>query len=177
MIMHKAVLLAVAAVVLVAAPSAAQTLDPPWPDFTEEQRWERMGVLGTLGTVAAMAYAKDQGTTVEEFGRWWGDLFAPSWGQPGAYGPFEVMRGMRRNFLAWPGLEFEILSEGESAVSARVNRPWAAYFGESGTWYGVTLDEFETLNSTFMRRIGEYHGLAFEESRDGDRMVVTYSRR
>ena len=160
---------------LVAQPSAAQT--PQWPDYTEEQRWSRMAQLGTLGMVAATAYAKEQGASLEEFGRWWGDLFAPGWGQPGSYGPFEVMRGMRRNFLSWPAIEIEVLSQSETSVSARVTRPWTAYFGESGTWYGVTLEEYERLNSMFMRHIADYHGLAFEERRDGERLILTFSRR
>jgi hypothetical protein len=84
---------------------------------------------------------------------------------------------MRRNFLSWPGMEVEVLSQTETSVTARVNRPWIAYFGDTGTWYGVTLEEFERLNSMFMGRIANYHGLAFEERRDGERLVLTFSRR
>jgi hypothetical protein len=83
--MLRPVPLVLAVATLVAQPSAAQT--PQWPDYTEEQRWNRMAQMGTLGVVAAMAYAKERGASLEEFGRWWGDLFAPSWGQPGSYGP------------------------------------------------------------------------------------------
>jgi hypothetical protein len=173
--MRTLALLALTVATLGAESSLAQTT-PQWPEYTNQQRWDRMGSLGTLGTVAALAYAKSSGTTVAEFGRWWGDLFAPSWGQPGTYGPVEVMRGMRRNLLSWPGAEFEILSQTERAVSGRVNRHWAAYFGDTGTWYGVTLEEFERLNSMFMRRIAEYHGLRYEERREGEHLVLTYSR-
>lgn len=148
-----------------------------WPDYTQDQQWDRMTRLGSLGTVAAMAYAKSQGADLEEFGKWWGDLFAPGWGQPGAYGPVQAMRGMRRNFLAWKGMTFEILSESDAAVSARFTRPWVAYFGDNGTWYGVTLEEYEHLNFQFMERIAEYHGLSFEEHRDGEGVVITFARR
>lgn len=158
-------------------PQVSQAQAQEWPDYTESQRWERMARLGTLGVVATLAYAKTQGTSLEEFGRWWGDLFAPSWGQPGSYGPFEVMRGMRRNFLSWPDMQFEILSQTETSVSARINRPWTAYFGEDETWYGVTLSEYETLNSMFTKRIAEYHGLVLTEQRDGEYLVMTFSRR
>jgi hypothetical protein len=173
--MFKPALLTLVVATLVAQPAVAQT--PQWPDYTQEQRWSRMAQLGTLGVVAAMAYAKEQGASLEEFGRWWGDLFAPSWGQAGTYGPVEVMRGMRRNFLSWPTMEVEVLSQTETSVTARVNRPWAAYFGDSGSWYGVSLEEYERVNSMFMRRIADYHGLTFEERRDGDGLVLTFSRR
>lgn len=148
-----------------------------WPEYSDEQRWSRLGVLSTVGTVAAIAYATQHGATIESFGRWWGDLFAPGWGQPGSYGPLQVMRGMRRNLLAWPGSEFEILSQDENSVTARANRPWVAYFGDDRLWYGVTVDEFERLNAIFMRRIAEYHGLEFREQRDGDWWVLTFARR
>jgi hypothetical protein len=162
---------------LVGGPAGATAQETPWPEYTDAQRWSRMGTLGTLGSVAAMAYAKSQGATLDEFGKWWGDLFAPSWGEPGSYAPLQVMRGMRRNFLAWPGVEVEILNESDASVTARVTRPWVAYFGDDQTWYGVTLDEYERLNSMFMRRIAEYHGLAFRERRDGERLVITFARR
>jgi hypothetical protein len=105
------------------------------------------------------------------------DLFVPSWGQPGSYGPFEVMRGMRRNFMSWPGTEIEVLNQTETAVTARMNRPWTPYFGAAGTWYGITLEEFERVNSMFMQRVADHHGLAFEERRDGESWVLTFSRR
>lgn len=173
----QAILAATAMLALLAVPANATAQDASWADYTDEQRWSRMGTLGTLGTVAAIAYAKSQGTPLDSFGRWWGDLFAPSWGAPGSYTPAGVMRGMRRNFLAWPGMEAEILSESDESVSARFTRPWVAYFGDDRTWYGVTLDEFERLNSMFMERIAEYHELAFEERRDGERWIVTFARR
>lgn len=160
---------------LLPRPCAAQTTE--WPDYTPEQRWNRMAQMGVLGVVSAIAYAKAQNADIEEFGKWWGDLFAPSWGQPGTSGPFEVMRGMRRNFLINPAAEFEILAQTENSVSARFNRPYVTYFGESGTWYGVTLEEYERLNSMFFQRIAEYHGLAFDERREGERWVITFSRR
>jgi hypothetical protein len=173
--MLRPAILVLAMAMLAAGQAAAQT--PQWPVYTEEQRWTRMAQQGTLGVVAAMAYAKEKGATLEEFGRWWGDMFVPSWGQPGSYGPFEVMRGMRRNVMSWPGMEVEVLSQTETAVTARMNRPWTAYFGDSGTWYGITLEEFERLNSMFMQRVADYHGLAFEERRDGESWVLTFSRR
>jgi hypothetical protein len=173
--MLRPAILVLAMAMLAAKPAAGQTSQ--WPVHTEEQRWTRMAQMGTLGMVAAMAYAKDRGATLEEFGRWWGDFFAPSWGQPGSYGPFEVMRGMRRNFLSWPGMEVEVLSQSEAAVTARVNRPWTPYFGATGTWYGVTLEDYDRLSSMFMQRIADYHGLAFEERRDGEWQILTFSRR
>lgn len=173
--MRRLALVTLAVAALLPRPSAAQTTE--WPEYSAEQRWSRMGRLGTLGVVAAIAYAKAQNTDLEEFGKWWGDLFAPSWGQPESYTPAQVVMGMRRNFLAWPDGTFEILGETETAVTARFNRPWTAYFGESGTWYGVSLEEYERINSMFYRRIADYHGLAYEERREGDSWVITYSRR
>lgn len=148
-----------------------------WPEYTVEQRWSRMGLLGSLGMVAAIAYARQNGASIEEFGRWWGDLFAPTWGQAGSYTPFQVMRGMHRNFMSWPDTEFEIVRQDENSVTARMNRPWVPYFGADETWYGVRLTEFERVNTLFMQAIARYHGLEFRERRDGDWWVLTFARR
>jgi hypothetical protein len=174
-VMRTPLLLVVVLIALAVQPTVVQT--PQWPEYTQEQRWSRAALMSTLGAVSALAYAKARGTSLEQFGRWWGDMFAPSWGEPGSYGPFEVMRGMRRNFLCYPDMEVEILSQSESAVSARLNRPWVAHFDDQRALYGVSLEEFDTLQSMFMRRVADYHGLAFEERREGERLIVTFSRR
>jgi len=62
-----------------------------------------------------------------------------------------------------PNAEFEIVEQSEASVTVRVNRPWAGYFGDDETWYGVTLEEYEMANQVFITRLTKYLGLAYEE--------------
>jgi hypothetical protein len=49
-------------------------------------------------------------------------------------------------------------------------------FGDDEVLYGVSLEEFEQINSMLYRGIAEYHGLVAEERREGDDVVVTFRR-
>jgi hypothetical protein len=68
----------------------------------------------------------------------------------------------------WTDSEFEITESSDKSVTARSNRPWAKYFGDNETWYGVTLEEFEACFHVFNVRLAEHLGLGFkEEIKDG----------
>lgn len=147
------------------------------PEYTAEQRWERTSQLFMVAVVAAIRHAKDSGQSVEEFGRWWTDLFDDSWGQPESAGPGQVLLGMRRNWLSFHGGEVEVLELGDGVASARFNRePYLDVFGDDGVLYGVTVEEFELVNSLFGRGIGDYHALVYEDSISDDGWVMTFRR-
>jgi hypothetical protein len=143
-------------------PIALQGQDIELASYTPEQRWERAASQFAVSGVAALAFAKSMGQTVEEYAGTVADLFAPGWGEPGS-GSLSIVRGMHRNFSLFPNAEFEIVEQSGESVTARVNRPWAGYFGEDETWYGVTLEEYEESNQIFLSRLCEYLGLGYEE--------------
>lgn len=149
-----------------------------FPDYTQEQRWARASQLGMVAMAAAVRHAKDMGQSIDEFGVWWGDLFDDSWGEPGSYSPVQVLRGMRRNWLSFYGGEVEIIAASDQAAGGRFNRaPLTRAFGDDGVLYGVTLEEFDRINTLFYEAIANYHGLAFEERREGDDTVLTFRQR
>jgi hypothetical protein len=161
---------------LIAGPAMAQET-PVFPDYTPEQRWQRASALGMVAMAAAVRHAKDTGQSVEQFGDWWVDLFDDSWGEPGSYGPAEVLRGMRRNWLSFYGGQVEVVEASDDVATGRFNRaPMTAVFGDDRLLYGISLEEFEQINSMFYRGIAEYHGLVAEERREGDDVVVTFRR-
>jgi hypothetical protein len=145
---------------LSALPTLAQEIE--LATYTPEQRWERAGSQVSVAFVGGIAYAKSMGKTAEDFGESMADVFVPGWGEPGS-GSLGIVRGMHRNVSLWPDCEFEIVEQSEESVTARVNRPWAKYFGEDETWYGVTLEEYEKTSQVFNSRLSEYLGLGYEE--------------
>ena len=152
----------VALTLLLLLPLAAQTQDIELATYTPEQRWERASEQLALSWVAAIAYAKASGQTAEDYARVVIDLFVPGWGEPGT-GTLNVVGGMNRNYLMFTGSEFEIVDQSEAFVTARSNRPWVRYFGEDGVWYGVTLEEYETVFKMFNAAVAEHLGLGYEE--------------
>ncbi len=107
------------------------------PELTDDENWKR-AQFQTLSFVSvSAAYAEEHGDGIEEYRRWIGKQFAPSWGEEGSGTPAELIRGWYRNTAAWQGLEFEVLEATDGMVKARSNRPWASYFDEEDL-FGLT---------------------------------------
>lgn len=165
------------ATVWLTAPLAAQEQDTPeLGDYTVEQRWERASNQLTLSWVAAIAYAKSMGQSVEEYSNFLADMFVPSWGEAGS-GSVNIIRGVHRNFMMWPDTEFELVDATGTSVTARMNRPWSAYFGEDRTWYGITQDEFERSFQIFQERVADHLGLEYSDRTEGDWFYMTFTER
>ena len=63
-----------------------------------------------------------------------------------------------RNHTLWPELEFEVLSETEEEIRFRTNMPWARFFGEERTRYGVSLEDYTTVLGIMHEGIAESVG-------------------
>ena len=159
------------------APLAAQEQDiPELGEYTVEQRWGRAGSQMTLSWVAAIAYAKSIGQSVEEYSNFCVEMFSPSWGGAGS-GSVNIIRGMHRNFMMWPDTEFELVDASATSVTAKVNRPWSSYFGEDRRWYGVTQEEFERMFQIFNEGIANHLGLDYSDRTEGDWLFMTFTER
>jgi hypothetical protein len=151
--------------------------DPPeLGEYTMEQRWNRAGSQLTVSWVAAMAYAKSIGHSVEEYSHFCVEMFAPGWGEPGS-GSVNIVRGVHRNLMIWPDTEFTLVEASATSVTARVNHPWAGYFGEDRTWYGITQDEFDRMFQIFNEGIANHLGLDYSERTEGDWVYWTFTER
>lgn len=111
--------------------------------------------------MTGLAFAKASGQSVEAYYEFMADLFVPGWGQPNT-GNLGLVRGIHRNLASFPDRQYEIVEQSGTAITVRVNRPWAKYFGEDETWYGVTLDEYDAYSDEFNARLAEYKGLGYE---------------
>jgi hypothetical protein len=156
---------------------AAAQAPEPFPEYTIEQRWQRAAFFSDHGMIAALAFSKQQTQSIESFATFLADTFVPTWGAPGSGEPFRMMHGIRRNWLSYPAMEFEILEQSDESITARANRPWVQTFGEQGEAYGVSVDEFERSFRIFNERLADHLGLAYNERREGGRIVMTISRR
>ena len=57
-----------------------------------------------------------------------------------------LFRGMYYNWMSHPQQQCELLEAGPAQVRARCNRPYLAFFGQSGRSYGVTVEELLAAN-------------------------------
>ena len=151
-----------------------QQTETELPTYTPEQCWERTSSQLTVSFVGAIAYAKSLEQSAEQYGEYLAKLFAPSWGEQGS-GTLNIIRGVHRNFMMWTESEFEIIESSDVSITARSNRPWAKYFGENKTLYGVTLEEFETCFGVFNRLVAEYLGLGYKDEVKEGWLYMTFS--
>ena len=168
--------LAILSILALSMLGSARAQDIDLPELTSDQNWNRTIDHAMAFMSVSAAYAEDHGDGIEEYGRWIGKQFAPSWGEEGSGTPAQLVRGWYRNASAWQGLEFEVLEATDGMVKARSNRPWASYFGEEDL-YGLTEGEFDQLVAFIYDEIAIYLGLDFDQAQDGDHLVITVRQR
>jgi hypothetical protein len=148
-----------------------------FPAYSADQRWNRTAEHFYAFFIAGIAHAKSLGKTPEQYGRFIGDLVAPSWGRPGSGSAIGVSRGWVYNFEAMPRGDAEASAVNDTLVVLRYRRTYVPFFGPTRSAFGVTLDEYERAFVALGTRINEYLGLHTRFRVDGDFHVVTISGR
>lgn len=163
-------------VVLAPPPGQAQE-SYELPTYTDAQRWNRAATLLTAVMVGNIRSGKEAGMTAEEGGRAGARVFGPPHGWNGADTPMRLFRGMYRNWMSHPDQRCDVLEAGERLVRARCSRPYAAFFGDEGASYGVTLREYEEHGMAFGSAIADHHGMDWEQSVEGGDLLITIRKR
>lgn len=169
----RTILGAIIAVLLIADPLAAQQEGQALelPELTMEQRWERTAWTLDILLCAKIADWKAQGKTADDYGRHMAEVFGPGW--QGVGSPAQMMTAMYRNYMMYPGFEFELVSQSESAVTGRFSRAYNEHFGEDGELYGATIEEVERAMEVFHTLVAESLGFEYEQKTDGEWIVIS----
>ncbi len=87
-----------------------------------------------------IAYAKSMGQTVEDFAEFVGKHH--SLGNPNNATLATVAKSGHYVMTSYPGGQYQIISESDSVIVAKSNRPYKIYYRD-GPMLGITIDEFE----------------------------------
>ena len=157
---------------LTAGPLGALQADPQLPQFTDQQRWERLASGTVWWQAALIELGAEVGMTPEEVGTFAGEFFARGWLGGAEAGQFVV--SMNRNHLSWPGAEVELLSSDPTTVEARFNRPWERWVGPDRQVGGVTSADFEATQRAATLAIADWVGVdvVWEGEKDADRLTL-----
>lgn len=142
-----------------------------YPDYSTDQLWLRADFLAAGTMVFVLGQAKSQGRSVEDVAMEMATFYAPAWSDVET--AKQMMGWVRVNYMSSPRAEFETLEASEESVRARMNRPWKAYFGESGEILGVTFAEVESLFRRFYEEIASQRGLVYEQEQDEEHILIT----
>ncbi|MBT8395583.1 MAG: hypothetical protein HKO65_01850 [Gemmatimonadetes bacterium] len=155
--------------VLTAIPAQAQEIE--LPEFTMEERWERMAFLLVGWEVAIISMGEQHGMTPEEVGHWVGKYFSQGW--LGGREAVQLLTAMNRNHMAFPGATSEVVSSTPTSLVARFNRPGDSQMGAGGVTMGVSTEDLNTMLVALNQTIADWNGVALEVETDGDHDVLT----
>jgi len=153
----------------------AQQIEIQLPEYTDDQRWDRMEFHWESLFIVSIAFAKAHNVTPEEYFRFIGKQFAPTW--EGDVTPERILRGTYLNTAAWRNHHFEILDAMESMVRFRTNRFLISHLRTYGEQHGISDTAIEKFFSIVMDEITKYHGLSYEQNVEGDYLVITVKKR
>lgn len=157
---------------LLAGPLAGQEARPTeFREYSQEQLWARADFLSAGSMIFALGHARSHGQSAEDVAKEMATFYASAWS--GVETPRQMMGWIRVNYLASPRAEFEVLEASEDVVRARMNRPWKAYFGESGEALGVAFTEVEELFRVFYEETADRLGLIYEQEQEEEQVLIT----
>ena len=142
-------------------------------DPTAEQK-QRYAVWRTDYYICTgISYAKSLGQTVDDFA-----VFVAGKHDLGSadQGLAPIVRLFHFVFESYPNSQFHIISESDTAVTMKSNRPYTANFNE-GPVFGVTLEEFERFLYQHIMIMADKIGFNFAYHIEGDSMIFTLVKR
>ncbi|MBD3225858.1 MAG: hypothetical protein GF313_14110 [Caldithrix sp.] len=139
-----------------------------------EQKLQRSVMNLAAILTCGIAYAKSQGETPEDYGKFVGDILAASWKGSKGKGISAFVKGMYLNFQSDRNCKWEIVNNSENSVTVKMNR-----FGDETVKYyayaGVTPQEYDRTMGKLMEAITDYLGFDYEQELEGDQIVFTVS--
>jgi hypothetical protein len=159
-------------ILFVGVPLSAQDIE--LPEYTMEQRWQRLATLTVGWHAAVVALGESQGMTPEEVGTWIGKFFAKSW--LGGAEASQFLTGTYRNFMSFPDAEVEVMATTPTSVTARFNRPIDDMVGPVGR-IGVPRENIVAMLERVDAVVADWVGVDMERRSEGDYDIVTMETR
>ena len=146
------------------------------PELYLEQKLDRTVTNLAAFITSSIAYTKSMGKTAEDYGKFIGETFTPSWEGAKGKGISPFIQGMYRNLQPDKNFRMEILSESKTSVEGRMNR-----YGEATVKAyartGVTNEEVDACFGKVWETIANYLGLEYKQKAEGDWIVFTITEK
>jgi tetratricopeptide (TPR) repeat protein len=164
----KAPILLFTAILMAWATSAQTTFSVP--ERTPEQQYPRLVTLLNYNINVAISYAKSQGQTVEEFGKYCGEFYKKSWAKEGGFQTF--VKGNLMN-LTDLSEKVEIVNQNDKKVTLKAIG-FYTNLRDNEHIYNVTYDEFIQFLKASHDPIAKHMGstISFKILDDGLEVVL-----
>ncbi len=122
------------------------------PERTAEQQYTRVAQLFNYNLIVSINYVKSMGKTVEDYGRYCGDIYKLTWLKGGEFNFF-----VEGNILNLTDLSerVEIVSQSENKVVLKVYNLYR-FLKEKGSVYDVTYEEYIRFLQSSHNQIADY---------------------
>lgn len=128
------------------------------PERTTEQQYQRVVWVFHYNLTIAINYAKSTGQTVEDLGRYYGDIYKLTWPKDGSFQTF--VEGNLLNLTDFSD-KVEIVSQSENKVVLKVYNLYK-YLHDKGSDYGVTYEEYIQFFQSSHNQIADYMDCTIE---------------
>jgi len=119
-----------------------------------------------------IAYAKSVGQTTDDFTKFVADTHVKTLNSLKGKGLEPIVELINFVITNYPNGTFEIVSESQTKIKAKTNRPYIRYFN-NGYMVGVTVDEFERCQMGHLQLMLKSLGIEFDYNVVGDYMELT----
>lgn len=144
------------------------------PQLTQEQREDVLYQHVMAYAITGIAFAKSEGTTPEDYGRFIGKSFASFWDPSAGYQMFAeqlmyILAGLH------PDNQMEIVEQDGQMVRFRLKN--VDLFFQNGPVFDVTYQEFLDCSYGIIAALATYMGVEFSHRMDGEWYEVTFKEK
>ena len=129
-----------------------------------------------LFIIAGISYVKSQGKPVTDFGKYLGELFAPSWEEAKGRGAWGFVEGICKNWQIFRGFNIQLQYASKTTIEAKIKG-----IGESSleTWTeaGVMKEDYFHFYEQLMVTITDYLGLEYKQEVEEDWICFTVTEK
>ena len=146
------------------------------PKLYMEQKWARASMNLGAQMVAGIAFAKSQGITPEEYGKYVGELHGQYW-DAGEQCPLKYfIIGMYKNMNSFEDFKMEIMEHSDSDIKAKMCRKWEENFSWTDK-YGATMDEYNNCMEALWIAIAGNLGLDYSQQIEEEWIIVKVTKK
>jgi hypothetical protein len=149
----------------------------PIPELTSDQKHDRTLGQFWVMTAAGINFAKTHGVTPYEYGRYMGELFAPSWGDGNDFDAF--VKGSIYNYENFRHLSDALLTIKENQDGSvniiMSDKMWHKYLPD-GNPYG-SYSEFLEFMKGVNEPIANYMGATFKSEIKDTLLIFTFKKK
>jgi len=120
-----------------------------------------------------ISFVRSSGKNVDEYVKYISKLSTSSWDVTKKFGIRGFVAGLYANGQLYENYLFEVLEESDDLIKVRANRPYALYFEDNLTLFGVKIDEYERCRRIFNQEIAAYLGYSYSEKIEAGWNIIT----